>query len=286
MNKRIKSNRGFLGPTHALSAVSLFLLITWLAKDFVFGTMLNTTNITVYITSLIIVVGAALMPDLDSVRSTSISTLGIVGKVLSKAMRATSLLIQSTIKGKYDKPTGDPHRGFWHTAISAVLAGLLVSLVTSITIILPFKLLGKSLTIGMLFTSLIIFISIQLAFASLFGKHYSKVKRDGILSQIGLMIVSGVIALAITFALPDNINYAWVGFSFGLGWLLHIFGDMFTVAGVPVLFPYARKGKRWWTYRMPFAIKAGGPIEFGLMVPLFTIIGIISFIQIIPMFLK
>lgn len=286
MYKRLKSDRGFMGPTHALSAVSLFLLITWLASDLIFGSLLNSKDLAVYITSLIVVIGAALMPDLDGIQSTSMSTLGLIGRLLSKFMRFTSLSIQNTFKTKFDKPVSDPHRGFWHTAIAAVLVGFLVSLLTRITTPVPIVIMSKTVTIGMIVTCMIVFISIQLTMSSLFNSYYKKIKKGNPMGKLIVVISSLLVSILMIVTLPESVNYKWVGYSVMIGWLIHIFGDLFTVAGVPVLFPLKRKGKRWWDYRFPFKIKAGGPIEYGIITPLLFIIAIVSLVSIIPIILN
>lgn len=278
---KLKDDKALMGPTHALSAVALSLLLSWAASDFMFEKALGTKNIVVFISAILIITGAALMPDLDAVKSTSINVLGIVGQGLSKAMRATSKIIQSTIKGPYDTPGADPHRGFWHTIVAGLFIGFLTRLLTSIDTKL-FTIGAKDISVSTFAVMFILYLSIQLVLASLFASFYRKTKNKGITGRITMTAGSLIVAVLLTASLPANLDYSWVGHAVTLGWVIHIFGDMFTVAGVPVLFPIKRKGKRWWNYRMPFGIKAGGFIEYSVIVPILTLIAIVSLYNVIP----
>lgn len=278
--ERIRSDKGLMGPTHALSAVAFSLLVTWLASDFMFETVLKSRDTIVFIAAIIIIVGSALMPDLDAVKSTSINVLGVAGSILSTGMRAFSSLIQGIIKGPSDK-SSDPHRGFWHTLVAAFLVGLLVKALTSINTVL-FSFRGKDISISTLIVLFIIYMSIKLVLASLFKSFYNKNKSPS--GQLGMSIGSFIVSVLLVFMLASNTDYSWVAGAVVFGWIAHIFGDMLTVAGVPVLFPLKIRGKRWWDLRFPLGIKAGGTIEMGVIIPLFMIIIIVSLWNIIPLF--
>ena len=281
IGKRFKSDKGLMGPTHALSAVAFALLFTWLASDIMFKEILGSSNVVVFISAMIIIVGASLMPDLDATKSTSINVLGIVGTVLSKAMRGFSSIVQNLIKGPYDK-SSDPHRGFWHTLLSAFLMGVIFSSLTSINIKL-FTIKDVTITISTFIVLFILYISIQLSLASLFKPFYNKNKNK--IGKLGITIGAIAISFTLIYLLPSNINYYWVGGAVTFGWIAHLLGDMMTVSGVPILFPLKFKGKRWWDFRLPFGIKAGGFIVKTVLIPLFSIIIIISLYNIVPLFL-
>lgn len=281
IGKRFKSDKGLMGPTHALSAVAFALLFTWLASDIMFKEILGSSNVVVFISAMVIIVGASLMPDLDATNSTSINVLGIVGTVLSKAMRGFSAIIQNIIKGPYDK-SSDPHRGFWHTLVSAFLVGALFSALTNINIEL-FAIKDTPITIATFIVMFLLYISIQLSLVSLFKPLYDKKKSK--IGKLGTAVGAIVISFILVYLLPSNINYYWVGGAVTFGWIAHLLGDMMTVSGVPILFPLKFKGKRWWDFRLPFGIKAGGFIEKTVLIPLFSIIIIISLYNIVPLFL-
>lgn len=281
MFDKMKSDSGLMGPTHALSAIAIAFLVTWLASDFMLGTVLGSDNAVVFIAAIIIIVGASLMPDLDAVQSTSINTLGAVGVLLSKSMRAFSSLVQNTIRAKGDSSGADPHRGFWHTIVAAFLIGFLTTLLTSIDIVV-FSLGDKEVSIALLVVVFIIFISIQLFIASLFKSLHKKIKGS-LIGKIAVRAGSLLIAILLVIILPADLSYNWVGAAVTFGWIAHLLGDMMTVAGVPVFFPLKFNGKRWWNFRFPLGIRAGGWIEMSILIPLFSIIIIVSAINIIPM---
>lgn len=279
LRERIKSDAGLMGPTHALSAVAFALLATWLASDFMFDTVLQSKDFIVFISAIIIIIGSALMPDLDAVKSTSINVLGFIGAGLSTAMRGFSSIVQGLIKGPYDK-SSDPHRGFWHTLVSAFLVGGLFAGLTSINFeVFTFR--DNSITVATLIVLLIIYISIKLALASLFKSFYNKNKNST--GKLGMTIGAFAISAILVVLLPSNIDYTWVGGAVTFGWIAHLLGDMMTVSGVPLLFPLKIKGKRWWDIRLPLGIKAGGFIETAVLIPMFSIIIIISLWNIIPL---
>lgn len=279
LRERMKSDAGLMGPTHALSAVAFALLVTWLASDFMFDTVLQSRDFIVFISAIIIIVGSALMPDLDAVKSTSINVLGFIGAGLSTAMRGFSSIVQGLIKGPYDK-NSDPHRGFWHTLVSAFLVGGLFAGLTSINVeIFTFR--DNSITVATLIVLLILYISIKLALASLFKSFYNKNKNST--GKLGMTIGAFATSAILVVLLPSNIDYTWVGGAVTFGWIAHLLGDMMTVSGVPILFPLKIKGKRWWDIRLPLGIKAGGFIETAVLIPIFSIIIIISLWNIIPL---
>lgn len=276
MIDKFKSDSGLMGPTHALSALAIALTFAWLANDIMFDTLLGSRDVIVFISAIIIIIGSSLMPDLDAVNSTSINTLGVVGAVLSTGMRAFSSVVQGFIKGPSDK-SQDPHRGFWHTFLSAILIGMMISAITSINITM-FEVRNVEVTVASFAVVFIIYISIQLAMASL-AKSFYKGKGSSIPAKVAAVIIS--ILLLVT--IPKDLSYNWVGVAVSFGWIAHLFGDMMTVSGVPVLFPLKVNGKRWWNFRMPFAIKANGFVENTFLIPIFSVIVIVSLYNVIPL---
>lgn len=281
MLERINSDDGWMGPTHAMSAVAITFLLTMLAGEFMFKEVFGTTDWVVFVAATIIVVGASLMPDLDATTSTSINVLGIIGTFLSTVMRGFSKTVQSIFRTKYDKADPDPHRGFWHTILAAILAGGLVLFLVSIKI--PIAQIGKTnLTTSNLVVMFIIFISIQLLIASLIKPLYKKTK-DSFIAKVIITVLSIIIAVSLTLLSPPGLDFKWVAAAVTLGWLCHLVGDMMTVSGVPVLAPFIKiKGKRWWMFSLSSS-KAGGWLEMSVFNPLFVIIIIVASIKIIPM---
>ena len=282
MKERISSDSGLMGPSHALSSIAIIFLLTALFGEFMFNSILGSSDAILFFTVVIIAVGASVMPDLDASRSTSISVLGFVGVSLSKAMRAFSKMVQSTLRTKYDSKDPDPHRGFWHTILAAFLAGLLVFSLTSIKVQI-FEVMGKPVNFSMLVVVFIIFMSIKLLTAALL-KNIKQKQKKSMLINIVVNILSLGLAIGLTIASPSGQDFRWVAAAITLGWLCHLVGDMMTVAGVPILAPFIKvKGKRWWNFRFPLGIKAGGWVEMSILNPIFLVIAIICGIMVVPM---
>ena len=69
----------------------------------------------------------------------------------------------------------------------------------------------------------------------------------------------------------------------GFGSLIHCFGDAITKAGVPILWPIPIRGRRWFELSTgPFAFRAGGGFEYAVVLPLFTIVAVVSAILVVP----
>lgn len=272
-----KDEHGFMGFTHALSAVAVVLL--W----FVFfpGTfrdLFSSDNLTVLILLVLVVSGGALMPDLDNTQSSAKSALGPIGALLSAAMRATSPIIKTLIHSKYDKDLDNPHRGFYHTALCAVIMGGIAAVLCSNLIHVD---LGPISVNGVFFALILAFVTVDMALSVLAKPLMRKVKSaGGILGGVLGIIISLALVMVLFYFLPKDMNYMAVGIGYGLGWLIHDIGDCFTTAGVPLLFPIPIRGHLWWNIRF-LKIKAGGVIENWVFIPLFTLTIIICSVLII-----
>lgn len=279
---RLKSNEGFMGATHILSAVSIFFFIVAVFPDFLFG-QLGSKDVFVVFSSLIIVGGASLLPDLDNTKSSAISSLGIIGIGLSKAMRALAVVIYTLTRTRYDDENVNPHRGFWHTIISVILLFFVV--LASVSIDKAIMIFNNEYTIGFLFFSLWLFICSRLFFTTFFKKSNDRFKRKGTSGSIISLLLSVILTVCLVMFTSHLDSYRWVAFSMATGYLIHIIGDTFTVAGTPLFWPIKRKGKRWYTYRF-LKIKAGGDVEKYIFLPGFFIISVISIAKTLMMILS
>jgi membrane-bound metal-dependent hydrolase YbcI (DUF457 family) len=273
IDKTLRSEDGFMGMTHALSAVALLSVVLAFKEQWITSVAGNAS--TPYLILLfLVVVGGALMPDLDNTKSSAKSALGFIGSGISWFMRKTAPIIQGLLHTRYDKDTENAHRGFYHTALSAVLFGLLGMFLCSNTIDIP---ITSSFHInGLLFAIILAFIGVHIALSTL-GKPILKPLKSsaGILGFIIPTVLSAVVIGVLTFQLPTSTDYSKIGLAFGVGWMIHIIGDMFTTQGVPVLFPIPIKGHLWWHVRL-LPIKAGGVIENFVFIPFFIIVILIS----------
>ena len=276
--KRLKDDYGFMGPTHALSAIAIALLLLALTPGFVYG-FLKTSDLLIVASFIIVSAGFALFPDFDNTQSTAISTLGVLGKGISKLMRSFAVFIYLAVKSRKDDPKPNPHRGFWHTLVSAFFIGFIVLSTTSLPFKISLGILHKDVTLGFLFALLWIYIAIIMACTGLFAKKIKKLKKNFI-THIGIHFVAILFTLAVLILSPGTLGYSWLAFSAVLGYTVHILGDTLTIAGTPLLWPLKHKGKRWWTYRF-LGVRAGGEIEKYIFIPVFISIIILSLIKII-----
>lgn len=278
MNKhlmeRVHSDDGFMGRTHALSGVALFLVVAAFFPT-LFATLLPNANWALVISAFLLTVGASLLPDFDNVRSTIISVLGIIGVGISTVMRAFARAIYSVTRSKSDKPNADPHRGFWHTIIAGLMTGFLAYLLVTTTSKVKIPIFDTIDHLGYLFLGLFILIATQVTFAIFFKSQMKKLTKG-----FGGQAVSWLIGLAITVLLLMNLpkvdSYLWVFVCISGGWIIHILGDTITTSGTPLLFPIKHKGHRWWNWRFPPHIKAGGPTENYVVMPALVFLIVIA----------
>lgn len=272
------SDRAFMGVTHATSALALFLLpLAFFPEQFT--KIFNTNNVWAIVLACIVTIGFSLVPDLDNSTSTAKNTLGPLGEGASFLFRTTSAIIQTTIRTGRDDPEPNPHRGFYHTIPAALLIGFLIFLGSKIGGTLNIPYVGE-ISGGTLFVILVTWSCLQLTLASI-GKEFTKKMKNskGLIGEIVLLVGTLAATVGMYSQLPEDQNYWWLGVAATFGCLIHILGDLFTTAGVPIWFPIPHKGKLWWTTRLT-KMKAGSWTEKMVFVPLFLVICIISSIKI------
>lgn len=273
------NDKAFMGYTHALSGVAVAMALIAFLPEFL-GQILMTTSIWVFIQFLFATTGAAMLPDLDNSKSRAKSDLGPFGIVLSGFFRVSSAIIQTTIRTKRDDPEPNPHRGFWHTIPASLLLGFLVYLGTRMGGEINIPILGL-ITWGTLFALLITFTLMHLTLSTLAKEFMDKVKKSNATGEIIAVAISLILSVILFVNLPTDIDFWWLGVSVAFGMFVHILGDLNTTAGVAIGFPLTAitHGKFWWTFRLT-KMKAGGAAEKMLVVPILTVIIVISFVKI------
>lgn len=279
IKKRIKSDDAFMGPTHALSVVAVFLIIISFFPGF-FADFFGPQHILFYILVLLISSGSGLLPDFDNTRSTAISVLGPIGSVISNTMRMTARVIYSLTRSKMDKPSADPHRGFWHTIVAAVGFGGIMWGLVKICTRFTFSIFSIKTNAGFVVIFVYALICTQLVLA-VFFKRFSKRISNGFLGKLSLWIIGFLLTLVLMLNLPEITRYGWFWIAISGGWIIHILGDTLTTSGTPLFWPIKHKGHRWWSYRWPPYIRANGPIEHYIFIPFFLLIIAISLLNIL-----
>lgn len=220
--------------------------------------------------------GASLLPDLDSYTATVTKSFGIFGRAFYYITNAVSLTVYNLTKTRKDDDITNGHRTFTHTIIFAILAGLAVLGLTSLTG--DINILGIDYTWGQLSALIIMAFFLHLGTAGLFAPQIKKAKNKlGLLAPYILMVFSLGVTFAISRFLPtDNTTYQWLAILVGVGVFVHILGDTITKMGTPLLWPIKISGKRWYDISLPsvFRIAAGGAVENMILIPVFIIVAV------------
>jgi len=272
-------DRAFMGATHAVSGLAVLLALVAFVPGFIEWSGIN--SMALIILTAFVVAGGALLPDLDNSASSAKSALGIFGHALSFVFINSSRVIQTVIRTRRDDADPNPHRGFWHTIPAALLFGFLTLLATQIPGKTTVPIYGE-VTFSWISALVICALSVHLAFAGLFGTFIKKVRKSSIVGELAALGIALVATGTVFWFLPHNENFWWLSVAVTLGVLVHIFGDAFTTAGVPLLFPLSGfiKKKFWWNTRFT-PMKAGGVAEKYVMLPIFSLIVVVSLAKII-----
>lgn len=266
-----------MGKSHAMSASAVALSTAAIGFGPVDATTTSLSVVALYTT---VMVGGALWPDWDSGTSTVVRSFGIFGKAIHEVMNTIGLLVYNITRGRNDKPKTGGHRTFFHTPVAALLTGLAISALSSVPG--QVNLFGRDYTIGQLFSLGIMWLFLHVGLAGLFEKTIKKARKAiGVYLTMGVSLIA---TIAVSFTLPENENYWWLGISATVGILIHLLGDMITKMGIPMLWPIKFRGKRWYDVSLPsfMRITAGGAFETVFLFPLFSFITAVGAIFCIP----
>ncbi|MFI5749000.1 metal-dependent hydrolase [Streptomyces sp. NPDC051644] len=237
-----------MGPTHALSGVTVWM--AGAAGLQLCGVSVPTAELAV---GAAVSAGAALLPDIDHPSSTIARTFGPVSTAVSHLVDRVSTAVYNMTCTAREAPRTGGHRTLTHTAVFAVAVGGLVSTVCG--------LLGKPAAVTVLFLTL------GLAIRGLMGRW---ARRQG---WVVTTLVTAAAAAAAMWWLPAGRGYPVLGLAVAVGSLTHCLGDMITKQGCPLAWPMVHRGKRWWEFAPPAAlrIRAGGSFEKTVLVPALTV---------------
>jgi len=230
--------------------------------------------------------GSALLPDLDCPGSLStkdgstvIRAFGVFGEVVGHTLENVSQLVYNATRAKKEAERSSGHRTLTHTLVFAVLLSLGISAAGSITH--EFTAFGRYWIVGQVVTLVVMWACLHLAMFGLAEKWVKKNRRK--FGLLFLVACSGVLTYVTVSRLPTAGGYPWLGFAVGFGSLIHCFGDAITKAGVPILWPLPIGGRRWYELTTgPFAIRAGGGFEYGILLPALTLVAVISAVLVAP----
>lgn len=247
-----------MGQAHATSGLAAFVALLAFGAGNGLATFIlsDTSSIGILILGGLACIAGALIPDFDNTSSTAKSSMGIFGEPITFAFRESSRIIQ-TIHTKADaksraKAHDAVHRGFWHSLVGAVALALIVNTLTSNpltkSIQIPLGFVGIP-NLAALLAALFCLSSLHIALSGLNLGAFKAFKATKNIGSTLTFIVSVALVLLFFNNTPQD-QYQWIGYSLGAGAIVHILGDAFTKAGVPLFSPLLpRKGKLWYTYR-------------------------------------
>jgi len=281
LKSKLRSDGGFSGYLHAITGVIAVEIFFGLGLIFGWGDKyLVISSAALIIAFALAWIGATLYPDLDNSKSTSHSAFGFIGEGLSVVFRATSSIIQTVVRTPKDDASPNPHRGFYHTLLSAGLIGAGVWWLTTLQKTFELPLLGK-ITLGQFFGALFLAAMIHLFLSSLGKKRMAKI-RKGFAGEIVAFLVAVVIALVLISFIPADQGYLWLGIAIAGGGATHIIGDTFTKYGTPLFFPLTVfTKKRFWWYTRFAKIESGGDFEKQALIPGLSIAAVVLFVVLI-----
>jgi membrane-bound metal-dependent hydrolase YbcI (DUF457 family) len=251
-----------MGPSHALSGASVWLAGSWAADHFA-GYEQSPLAVAV---GASVCAGAALLPDLDlsgkvtrnQGGATIARTFGVFSLFAAEVIEKVSLGIYSATRLPRDPRRTNGHRTFTHTLVFAALVGWgTTALCTAY---------GKWAVVA------VMFLMTGLALRGLFDRW---AERAGWLI---VTLTSAALALLTATHLPGDRGYPMLGAAVGVGCVVHLFGDMITRSGVPLLWPLPMGRRMWRMIGVPdvVAIRAGGPGEVFVLRAVFTVVAVLA----------
>ncbi len=254
---------GWLGRTHSLMSIMIMCICMLIPIDLFKETFwLLKENILFFIVGVIVLVGGALLPDLDNCQSSAGSTLGPLGSICTIFMQSTSSIIWNLCHAKGDKPPMTQHRYFWHTLVAGLgmlslfMFGLKNGNDTIINCIKQQTFLGfLENNVVLLFLIIIIFMAVLCGSDMIMYRLIKFFKLPKILSYI-----CPVAVLIYVFTI-DFTHLHILGICIGFGYLFHIIEDFFADSGVPLLWPIPIHKQMWHRCRFIITCETGGIIN-------------------------
>lgn len=242
------------GPTHAMSGLAAWAAVTAVADTHALGLLTAKT----WVVGATLASGAALLPDIDHPKSTVASTFGGVSRGASAALSGFSGFVYRISRTRHDSDRSGTHRGFTHTVVFALLAGLITTAIVQTST-------GTALGILM-------FVFAGLAVRGIM--HTWSSDKDAI-----LITATSVLLTLACWAWSGNqpTDAAAFGVAVMLGCVMHYVGDAITELGCPMLWPIPLDGQTWYPVAPPkvLRMKTGGKVEMVLVGPLLTIVAVV-----------
>lgn len=248
-----------MGRSHALSGAAVWL--TGAAALHAAGAQLSASAVSI---GAVVCAGWALAPDLDHPSSAIARCGGPITRGIARVTGWAGARVHAATKTRWDRPDLDGHRTLTHTAVWALLCGVVGEV--------------AGWWYGRWAAAVLVGCAASLAFTTVLSR---RLRRSG----LPLLAVAGLAAAAYRAA-PGSCW--WLGVATGGGCLIHCLGDALTNSGCPILWPlpikvtmrsstltpvasgewpqrYQRQDRwrRWYLVGTPRAVRfdTGGPVE-------------------------
>lgn len=199
----------------------------------------------------VVCAGAALLPDLDMSGgvlcgkggATIARTFGRASLFVAECVEKLSLGVYCLTKTDADPDRDNGHRTLTHTLPFAAVAGAAVS--------------GACALWGRWAVVAVLFLFLGLGVRGLLDEWC---ERAG---WLPITILSLIAAVLVYLHLPAGRGYPLLGVAVAAGCVVHLLGDVITRAGIPVLWPFRYRRRRWHMIGVPnaVAVTVGGKVE-------------------------
>lgn len=265
-NRRLK---GFGGVTHVFASLVIVLTLILIPVPFLSDIFVITrSNFILFIISMIVLAGGALLPDLDNDVSSAGYSLELIGSLVKSFMKTTATITWEMYHMKNDKKPPTAHRLLWHAPIVGILFimifafgikpgdGTIFSLMQEYNSrgeLLHFFLDNSALALMMFMSFMAVFAGTNLLLW--FPKKLIKLPKM-VDYTIPLLVIVYILTTSMT-------NVRSLGILVGTGYLLHVLEDLFSQGSIPIIWPIPAfwLKKVWWKPWVPGAIYTGGIIN-------------------------
>lgn len=252
--------KGFMGKTHALLSVMLLCICLLIPINVFEETIWKLKDDTLFfVVGLTVLVGGALLPDLDNSQSSAGSTLGFMGSMCTIFMQAISNMAWTLLHTKRERKPPTPHRYFWHTLVASI--GILCMFYFGMptgenTIIGNIK--EKTFSIFLQEEVVVLFFIVFAFMAVLCGSNIIVFRLIKLFKLPKIVNYTFPIAALVYIFTVDYNHLRILGICIGLGYLFHCLEDFFADTGVPLLWPIPLFKQCWHRCKFFITCTTGG----------------------------
>jgi len=214
-----------MGKTHARQGVLAGVITVTAGATF---TLYSPLSPALALAVIMLVVGAAVVPDIDHPEATVAHTFGPASHAVSRGVNAMSSAIYSVTRSRRDQNRDGGHRGVTHTLMFASGVGT-----AAYYLIDSFGLWAAA---GILFV---------LTSCGLRGLAGGWAHRHGWLFVTNVAGAFTGVSTILAWSQPIVTVAWWFAVAIIVGCLTHLLGDCVTRQGVPIFWPIPLRGQRW-----------------------------------------